>query len=254
MKRTIKQVNLPFEESLPLYFTGPDLSEGSAPALFYFCTAGMQTLTESPFCDLLDHFPTSLRIFSLSLPFHEEGISNRHSLRDHWGLAFQENPQFLEQFFSKFKAIFRYLQNQEYLSPNRIAVAGISRGGFIATNLAARHPEINHLLAFAPMTDLNGSPYFNDLPQSAYTYNASNLIEKLEKTKTFFLIGNCDIAVSTEACISFISKLISHQSSQGQRSPETLFKLRPSIGHRGHGSSPETFKEGALWLCKMLAL
>ena len=102
------------------------------------------------------------------------------------------------------------------------------------------------------MTDLEGCAYFENLPENAYLYNASNLIKSLPDVNVLFLIGNRDIAVSSSSAASFILKLADYQFSKGVRSADVQIKIRPSIGHRGHGTSSETFQEGAKWLSSHL--
>lgn len=248
MSSECHSINLPLDLNEPLYYVGPSIDKGPKPSVFYFCTSARQSLTKSPFCEFIKHLDPNIRVFSLSLPFHNEDSNNRHILRDFWSEEFQKRPSFLEDFFDNFTQVFNYLDHQNLFIENKIAVGGVSRGGFIACHLAARFEKIKFLLGFAPMTDLEGCPYFENLPESAYLYNASSIIKSLFNVNVLFLIGNRDIAVSSKNAASFILKLADYQFSNGVRSPDVQIKIRPSIGHRGHGTSSETFQEGAIWL------
>ncbi len=246
--------NLPFLEN-PFYTIGPSLDAGPAPTLFYFCAAGKQTLSSSPFVDPLLALDDCWRVLSISLPFHEEGQNNRDALQNFWLPTFEQSPFFLEAFLQQLDQLFHYGLEQQWWLPGEVAAAGLSRGGFIATHLAARHAEISTILGYAPLTSLERCQPLELIAQcapEALRYNLSHLVPSLIRKKIFYLIGNRDQAVSTQACFNFLDSLVEAAFEQGIRSPSFELRIRPSMGHLGHGTSPEAFIEGIRWLEQQL--
>lgn len=141
-----------------------------------------------------------------------------------------------------------------YVDPDRMAVGGLSRGGFIATHLAAREPRIKSILGFAPLTQLGWMHEWRHQKEAslAKSYDLINTIEKLTGKSLRFYIGNRDLRVGTSACYQFIEMLADYSYSNGYRSPPVDLIITPSVRHKGHGALPHIFQEGADWLKSQL--
>ena len=217
-----------------VYYIGPELSEGPLPAFFYFSLAGDESLQLEPFntpVTLLADAP--IRIFSLTLPAHGPGF-DKHVAVQHW----QEHPDEVEAWLPGAHAVITALIDQGVI--DGLAAGGLSRGGFAATHLAALEPRIKAVVGFAPLIDLAHL----SLP---------TLVDKLVKTHIRFYVGNRDIAVGTDRVFHFIHALTETAFQTGIRSPHAELYIRPSIGHRGHGTPPDAFVEGAAWIREQLA-
>lgn len=227
---------------LPIYTRGPKLSEGSLPAFFYFALSGNDSLYLNPFNQpiaFLEHFP--IRCISFTLPFHGHNYDNNKAL-ELYEHELQLNPNFLDKFFMDCLRNIDYLVQQKIIDEEKIAVGGLSRGGFIATHLAARDPRLKYILGFAPLTRFPGS----------FGLDLHSLVEKLTDKHVRFYIGNRDLRVGTEACFQFISLLTENVFHHGHRSPPIELIISPSIGFKGHGTPPHVFKAGAQWIVEKL--
>jgi len=66
-------------------------------------------------------------------------------------------------------SVLRYLIDHGYTDPQRVAVCGTSRGGFIALHFAAVEPRVRAVAAFAPVTDLTALTEFAGMESHART-------------------------------------------------------------------------------------
>ena len=217
------------------YFVGPPLEEGPLPAIFYFALSAQESLEKDPFNQpvrFLSKLP--IRIFSITLPSHDEGIEPDDAMK-HWEeTKGREIPHFLERARGSFIHLLPFI--------TRSAVMGLSRGAFIACHLAAICPEISHILGFAPLTTL---PYAQELDVEA-------LAPKLFSRSIRFYIGNHDIRVGTEAAFACIHTFAKEAHANRIRNAPLEMVIGPSTGYQGHGTLPPIFKRGAEWLYQEL--
>lgn len=223
---------IPLSDAVILHYVGPPLEEGPLPAFFYFSISGKESLTLDPFnqpVTALSGLP--LRIFSLDVPGHTTGHNPRDIL-SLWAKEIREGHNFLSTFCSHVENALRALSKRGCLIDGKVGVAGLSRGAFLALHAAARLPTLNPILGFAPLI----TPRIPSLKH----LDVFHLIPDL-MTKTIRLqIGANDTLVGTEIARRFAEEL-----------PIELI-IYPSIGHKGHGTPPEMFHEGALWMAKQL--
>lgn len=227
-----------------LQFIGPQLSEGPLPAIFYFALSAHDSLHLDPFNQPVEYWKNfPVRIFSIDLPAHGPGEDKLQAMQV-WAEKLQNDPEYyFDPFFFRFSKVLEELS--PVILPGHLGVAGLSRGGFIAAHLAARFPEINTVLGFAPATKLTELGGF---PKEAAQYDLKELIPRLTKVKLKFFIGNHDIRVGTTPAYEFCHLLAEHKFKNGERSPLVEFAMYPSIGHKGHGTPQPIFQEGARWL------
>lgn len=238
------------ETPLPLFYIGPNLDQGPLPAIFYFALSAKETLTTNPFNEPISHF-TNLpaRIFSVDLPFHGENLSSVKAMH-HWALSIAQEENTLSSFLSELEESISILLSLNIFEKKRIASIGLSRGAFIAMHMAAKFHEIDTLLLYAPLTRLERIKEFADIPSSPIltSLDINNLIPALSNKAIRAHIGGRDTRVSTDACYHWIRSLIEDAHANNRKFPPIELIIKPSIGYQGHGTSTETFKEGALWL------
>lgn len=227
-----------------LQFLGPPLSDGPLPAIFYFALSAHDSLHLDPFNQPIDYwkkFP--VRVFSLDLPAHGPGEDKLEAMNA-WAEGLSSYPEtYFDAFFLRFSEALKQLSG--VILPESIGVAGLSRGGFISTHLAARFPQIKAVLGFAPATRLLELGGF---PKEASQYDLVHQIPQLSKIKLKFFIGNYDVRVGTSAAYEFCHLLAESKFEKKEREPQVEFTMYPSIGHKGHGTPPHIFQEGAKWL------
>ena len=229
-----------------IYWTGPDLSEGCLPALFYFAISGKESLALDPFNQPVAFLSgEALRVFSLTLPFHEEGFDKNKAV-DLWVEEIQNDHDIISSFVQRVIDSIDFLIEKGLINKEKIAVAGLSRGGFIASHVAARLPSIKTVLGFAPMTIMRGNSSL------ANSLSLKQITHQLTGKSLRFYIGNRDLRVMTDKCFAFIEKLAEESYEKRIRSPQVELIISPSIGYMGHGTAPQIFFDGACWIKEML--
>ena len=242
----------PFKTPVPLFYTGPDLENQDLPCIIYLALSAEESLLVDPFNQpvLFLHKKHPVRVFSVDLPFHGNGLPATQAM-SRWAEQIEVLSTFLDDLEKSLRILFDHLNK-----PTKAAIIGLSRGGFLASHIAARFAEISILLTYAPLTQLDECVEFKDLknlpPIRALDINilTSKLLHKTIKA----YIGNRDLRVGTDRCYTWITSLVNTAFDNHIRSPHIELVLKPSIGHLGHGTSKETFEEGALWLAHKLEL
>ena len=230
-------------------YLGPGPEAGPLPAFFYIALSGAESLDLHPYNQPVQYLENKpLRVFSLTIPGHEEGLNKFHAMQ-YWADQMQEGNYILETFFEKVTHVIEWLIEQQIVDPAHMAVGGLSRGGFIAAHIAAREQRMRALLGFAPLTDLLQLSEFSHLPRRAEELNLIHLTELLTHIKAIrFYIGNRDTRVGTDACFHLIRRLADKQHEKKNRHQHVELMITQCIGQHGHGTTPSTFKEGALWI------
>ena len=240
----------------PFSFVGPSLAEGALPALFYFALSAEESLHTDPFNQPVKALATlPLRIFSLDLPWHGKDLPATEALKG-WAEELEKKNTFFDTFLYQVVQGIEDLRSNRILIPEKTALCGLSRGAFVATHVAAHIPWIPFLLGFAPLTKLSQAKEFHHTKHTSTieSLNLIHLLERLAEKTVRFYIGNHDTRVGTAECFHFIHALTEAAYAKKIRSPQIELFLKPSIGHQGHGTSPEVFQEGALWLASKLGL
>lgn len=217
-------------------YVGPLLKEGPLPTLFYFALSAEDSLKRDPFnqpVQFLEGLP--IRIFSITLPAHENSLPPENALNV-WEERINKGDPVIPPFIEIVRETIDHLK--PYIKDGKLAVAGLSRGAYIACHVAAVCPEISHILGFAPLTRF----------RAAKNLDLETLIPTLYNRSIRFYIGNQDSRVGTEQTFSFIYKLAAEAHKKRIRSSPIELFIGPSIGYQGHGTSPETFKTGAEWI------
>lgn len=237
-------------------YVGPSLEEGPLPALFYFSLSAEESLSLYPFNEPVTYLKNSpLRIFSMTIPGHEGTVSKEKAIET-WAQQVRDGIDPLSPFITKICYVLDQLMNKNILIKGKIILAGLSRGGYIATLVAARHSLCNVVLGFAPITELKAAREFQELQDHPLLESLSlqSHLESLIHKKIRYYIGNRDTRVGTKHAFELISALatLSHEKRGKQGSFELI--IGNSIGFMGHGTSSEVFKEGSQWIQKELQL
>lgn len=229
-------------------FKGPPLEEGPLPALFYFALSDDESLNLNPFNQPVEFLKNErIRIFSLTIPGHGPNLDPTKAIT-YWNDLYDQGLDPLSPFFAKAAQTIEKLGADNVLS--KVAVAGLSRGAFCALHIAARTPLIRTILGFAPLTDLN---YAQEFAGHAPAHlDLAPLIPKLCDRTIRFYIGNRDVRTGSENCFHLVRDLANEAYEQRIRSAPIEMIVGPSIGHKGHGTSPDVFKHGVSWLLEQL--
>lgn len=237
----------------PIFYQGPDLQLGPLPAVLFFALSAQMSLFENPFNQPVLHLiRQGIRVFSWDLPFHGPGLDPHDAMRK-WAHEFVYNPSFISDFLELCRHHINYLIEEGLVDPLHLGVAGLSRGGFVATHLAASDSRLKTVLGFAPLTQPKPLEELQSFPELSFDQiSLTAIAEKLIHTRLRFYIGNHDQRVGTDACFHFIHHLTEVAFNHGIRSPAVELMIYPSIGHKGHGTPPHIFHEGADWIKQQL--
>jgi len=132
--------------------------------------------------------------------------------------------------------------------PQRLAIAGTSRGGFLALHAMAGDPRLRCGVAFAPVAVLPMVREFNGLEQHPLTraIDLANLATKLAGRPIWLCIGNNDQRVGTDSVIEFTRRVVAAYGGPGKIAPIELHVM-PTEGHSIHSTAHE---EAAAWVAK----
>ncbi|MDR3624682.1 MAG: hypothetical protein P4L16_06040 [Chlamydiales bacterium] len=253
--------NIKFSTYQPKYgplfsYTGPDLSLGPLPALFYFALSADVSLGVDPYNQLVQFSQKSdLRIFSCSLPCHTDDAKTFNRAMSDWATALDLGNDIISAFIHDLAMGVDFLITEGIVDPQKIAVAGLSRGALIATHLAAKDPRISTVLGFAPLTRLGSIREFEGLSNNFHDLlDLRKLIPQLINKHIRFYIGNRDTRVSTLSCFEFVHELAEESYRNNIRSAPIELIISASCGRDGHGTLPHIFKDGSSWIKTQLAL
>lgn len=235
---------------------GPPKENGPLPAVIYFGLSLEESLTIDPFNQPVVYLQNfSVRILSLNLPAHGPNLNALDAMYV-WAKEISSGKDIISPFIDQCVYAINTLIERKLILREKIGVMGLSRGGFIAAHLAIKFPHLRAIVGFAPMTTLASIKEFNNQDQSplVQALNLQNHLTGLYDKTMRFYIGNRDTRVSTDECYALVHKLADTAFEQGLRSPPIEMIISPSIGHMGHGTSKDTFIDGAHWLGKKLGV
>lgn len=241
---------IPSKSGLPIFHAGPPLGPTPLPAFIYFALSGEESLATSPYntpVTLLSELP--VHCFSFTLPNHGHNIENKYAVAG-WAKNLEQDPYYVTSFIEACEKNIQELVDKGYINENFMAVGGLSRGGFIASHLAARDERIRAVLGYAPLTDLTYIEEFKNFSNQLLlkTLNLETIADKLTRKRLRFYVGNRDLRVGTAACFHFINKIVEEAYNQGLRTSEAELIISSSVGHKGHGTLPHVFASGVRWL------
>jgi esterase FrsA len=221
------------------------------PSLFYFSISGPDSLCLDPFNQPVEFLQGEMiRVFSLTLPGHEEGLLAKDAMKL-WAAAMEKGQNSVAEFLDHAERAIEFAIAEQFIDASKLGAAGLSRGAFMAAHLAARDERFRHILGFAPLTKLCYIREFHHLLDHPIPKGLDliHLADKLGDRHIKLYIGNEDTQVGTRECFDFFEALVSKKK---QRASYAELLIYPSIGRMGHGTPPEIFKQGALWLLQNL--
>lgn len=235
-------------DPVKVYIHGPLFEEKKCPTLLYLSLSGEDSLTLDPYNQPISFLEGSgIRTLSVTLPGHHEG-QDKYEAMKYWADHLSELQTFLKQMM----ALLDHLFEKKWIEPHQFAIAGLSRGGYIATYLLS-HPQVQYALGYAPVTDLNYLSEFQRVDRKQLeALSLENLIDKIYNKSLRYYIGNRDMKVGTSQATDFVIKIADYAYSHKIRSPKVELIISPSAGFLGHGTLPPTFREGTEWIKKQI--
>ncbi len=228
-------------------------SSSPAPTLFTFASDIESALGG------LDYIKTGIIVgrhgylcVSLDLPYHGAAALQGHpdGLAG-WAADIGKGHAVFPEFVSKVSRVLDYLIRERYTDPQKVAVAGISRGAFVAMHVAAADPRFKCAIGFSPVTDLTELGEFAELKdnQLARSLSLANIAEKLVGRPLWVSIGNNDARVGTDKAIEFTRKVVAAsvagKKSTGSEFIDVELHVMP---WPGHGRPVSAHDGAAAWL------
>jgi pimeloyl-ACP methyl ester carboxylesterase len=235
---------------------GPPLERKPLPAVIYFALSAEESLNLDPYNQPALYLANQGgHLFSFNLPAHGPHLNALDAI-EAWAHSFEKGEDPLTPFLEKTVFAVETLISRGHILREKIGVMGLSRGGLIGSLFATRFPHIRAIVGFAPMTKLTRAREFVTLShdERVSRFNLENAIDLLCDIETRYYIGNRDVRVGTDVCFELVQRLAEAAFQKGLRSPPIEMIVRSSIGHMGHGTSKETFEDGAHWLGTKLGL
>ena len=239
---------------LPLFHIGPALDHGPLPAFFYFALSGPDSLCLDPFNQPVQFLSGKMiRIFSMTLPGHEANLPEENAMRL-WAEDMARGMDPIGSFLDSVSEAVAFAIRERFIDPEKMGVGGISRGSFIASHVAARDKRFRFLLGFAPLTRLSSLKEFSSMQEYPLvnSLDVEHLSSSLAERHSRFYVGNRDMRVGTRSCFDFSMSLVEAAHAHKIRTPQVECFITPSIGRDGHGTSLESFQQGASWMANCL--
>jgi dienelactone hydrolase len=233
------------------YLSGAEvrsLANGPAPTLLMLAASGEGTLQTKEFRRLgILLAERGWKVVSLDLPCH--GADRRKGEPAElagWAARASVGEDIVLPFRQRADEVLRYLVTTGVADSNRIAVAGISRGGFMAFQAAAGNPLLRAVVAFAPVTDLLALREFAGQQKNevAQRLALTNVADALADRASWLVIGNSDERVGTDKVVAF-ARALTNAARQRRLPPQVTLQIVPTPGH---SSQPEWHDQAAAWL------
>jgi poly(3-hydroxybutyrate) depolymerase len=167
-----------------------------------------------------------------------------------WNARVGAGDALLVDFIRQAQHLLDWMIEQGYVDPRRIAVAGTSRGGFLAFHLAAADTRFGWVGGISPVTDLCLLREFAACPRpaAAAALAVEHLVPRLAGRPVWISIGNNDTRVGTDAAVRFARRLAAAGATEGGDAPvELLVHSTP-----GHRSTSRDHERLAAWLLEQL--
>jgi pimeloyl-ACP methyl ester carboxylesterase len=184
---------------------------------------------------------------SLDVPCHGKDVKSGEATGlSGWRARLEKGDELVSGFAKKASEVLDRLIKDGYTAADRVAVAGTSRGGFMALHWAAAEPRVGWTAAFAPVSDLLVLAEFRGMEKNAPTRSVdlAKQANKLAGRPIWICIGNNDARVGTDQVIAFTRKVV-EASAAGKKPAPIEIHVMPSVGHSIH---PTAHEEVAAWL------
>lgn len=236
------------------YGTWGKSSQSPAPVLINLSGTITGTL-ENPYFrqsgnELAEH---GYLIVSIDLPCHgtQTGKGKPGGLEG-WAIQAQDGANIFEECNARLSGLLNHLIKTGLADPEKIAICGTSRGGFLALHFAAHDPRVKCVAAFAPVTDPAALSEFRgkeDLPL-VKEMSVINQADKLAGRPVWIVIGDQDKRVSTEKAIALARSITAASIS---RKVDSKVELRVMPEPRGHTTPKGAASAAAKWILEQIS-
>jgi dienelactone hydrolase len=181
-----------------------------APTLIILSGVAEDTLLKPSFIQAGRYLaPKGYMCVSIDLPCHGTQETKAAKGLSGWGKRAMAGDDFVAEFNARMTKVLDYLIAQKLADPDKVAVCGTSRGGFLACRFAAHDRRVKCAVGYSPVTDLRKLSEFRNAA-SVPGIDAMSLkahVDELVGRPVFIVIGDRDDRVGTDAAIEFARAL-----------------------------------------------
>jgi dienelactone hydrolase len=185
---------------------------------------------------------------SIDLPCHgAEHRPTEPAQLSGWRYRAEHGEDFVAEFCQRLSGVLDELIAQGYTDPERIAICGTSRGGYLSLQFAAHEPRIRCVAAYAPVTDLVALREFHGAEANTMvqSLDVRKQADKLAGRPVWIIIGDQDERVSTDSAIDLARRITRASLDRKLTSQVDLHVIAEPRGH----TTPHGAVEGsAAWL------
>ncbi len=191
-------------------------------------------------------------LISIDLPCHgKQHRSGEPKGLAGWPYRCLQGENFVDETNKRLSAILDYLIKQGHTDPQKIAICGTSRGGYLALQFAAFDSRVKAVAAFAPVTELAALREFQGIEKNAIVQSLalSNQAENLAGRPVWIVIGDRDKRVGTDHAISLARRITNASLAKKMDSKVEFHVIAEPLGHTvPKGSAGQAAK----WISRQL--
>lgn len=205
------------------------------PLALIFTTSIEESLTDK-FTSLgSDLQKAGFLVASLDVPCHGHNVNpNEAAGLGCWRTRIEKGDRALfESFSAKVSDVVADLVAKGHVDARSVVAIGVSRGGYVALQAAARDPNIRYVVALSPVTNLQALTEFSGLRVNQNVFGFSKHYAKLAQKHIFLQIGNDDDRVGTADAIQLTQGVVA--SGKGNTVDFSTY-IMP---FKGHGTSKD---------------
>lgn len=150
-----------------------------------------------------------------------------------WRYRLEQGENFVEENNRRLSEVVDHLIETGLADPDRIAICGTSRGGFLALHFAAHDRRVKAVAAYAPVTDLMALREFKGAENVPLVAKLSvvRLAERLASQAVWIIIGDRDERVGTDESIAVARSITAEALKRGEPGEVELHVLPEPKGH-----------------------
>lgn len=177
--------------------------------------------------------PKGYLAISVDLPCHGKFETPDYSGLVGWGKLGAEGKDFVAGFNERLKKVLDHLVAQKQIDPEKIVITGTSRGGFLALRYAAFDKRVRAAVSYCGVSDLRRLKEFAVAKDVKSVDDMSLLahIDELLGRPVFYVIGDRDARVGTDAAVDFMTKLAAAAQKANVPSQTDLHVVSEPRGH-----------------------
>ena len=243
-------------ENIPFGVIG-ELKKGNGPAPTLFVIAhGFEEMRKQPVYTEIAVLMAKQGFISIVVepPCHGEDIRPGEPPQiEGWRYRLEHDCELISPFVVKVQSVLDLLIREGTTDPQRVAVCGTSRGGWLTFHDAAVEPRFKAAAAISPVTNLTALREFatTTARERVEQLNLARLAPKLAGRAIWLSIGNNDARVNPDEAIAFTREVV--RTAALAEAPDTVIPVEllvaPTAGHAKIDKAHEMLAE---WLIKRM--